>query len=432
MIQNTSRALTFIVITLLIDVIGMGIIIPIIPDLLISLGTPTISAAAQEGSWLTITYAGMQFLCAPLVGALSDKFGRRPILLISLLGFGLDYIFTAFAPTFAFLFIGRLIAGMTGASITTAMAYIADISTPEKRAQNFGLIGVAFGLGFIIGPFLGGMVSGWGLRAPFFLAAALSLCNAIYGYFVLPESLSVENRRPFSWRRANPVGTLWQLRKHPVVSGLVVSLTLLYIAAHAVQSNWNYFTMFRFDWSPKMVGISLGVVGVLVMGVQGGLIRWLNPKIGQKNAVYLGIAFYTLGLALFAFATQSWMMFVFLVPYCLGGIAGPALQGIISSQVPPNGQGELQGGISSLMSVTSIIGPLMMNNLFYYFSNRDAPVFFPGAPFLAGAILTLFALIFAAYTLKRRYFVTDASATKEGEILESPDVVAGTGGAARV
>lgn len=399
-----TNALAFIFVTILLDVIGFGVIIPVLPRLISELGHENLVDASQDGGWLLFTFALAQFIFSPILGGLSDKYGRRPVLLISLFGFGLDYIFMAFAPTLGWLFVGRAIAGITGASFTTASAYIADISEPEKRAQNFGLIGAAFGIGFIIGPALGGIVGGhFGVRAPFILAAILCFLNLAYGYFILPESLLPENRRPFSWKRANPVGSLMQLRKYPVVSGLVVSLVLIYIAAHAVQSNWAYYTMFRFGWTEATVGWSLALVGLLIGLVQGVLIRIVNPKIGAKKSVYIGMSLYALGLVLFAFADKSWMMFLFLVPYCLGGIAGPALQGIISSQVAPNEQGELQGSLTSLMAVTSIIGPLMMNNLFYYFSRTGAPVYFPGAPFVAGAILIIVGTIFAANTLRRRY-----------------------------
>ena len=375
MTDKKSAALGFIFITILIDVIGLGIIIPVLPSLIKQLTGGDITTAAKYGSWLTFAYAIMQFLFSPVVGALSDRFGRRPVLLFALFGLGVDYIFQAFSPTLALLFIGRIIAGITGASFTTATAYIADISTPEKRAQNFGLVGVAFGLGFIIGPGIGGLCSelgkhiansgnfDWSVRLPFIVAAAFSLLNVLYGFFVLPESLKKENRRAFSWKRANPVGSLMQLRKYPIVSGLAFSFFLIYIAAHAVQSNWTYFTIYKFHWSTLMVGISLSTVGVLIAIVQGGLIRLTIPKLGEKNSVYIGLALYVVGMVLFAFASQGWMMFVFLVPYCLGGICGPALQGIISNQVPANEQGELQGALTSLVSVTSFIGPLIMNNL---------------------------------------------------------------------
>lgn len=401
---SKNSALTFIFITLLIDVIGFGIIIPVMPRLITTLGHVDLPHASQLGSWLLFCFALAQFLFSPVIGALSDRFGRRPVLLSSLFGFGIDYLITAFAPNLTWLFIGRTIAGITGASFTAATAYIADISTPEKRTQNFGMIGAAFGIGFVIGPALGGLVSDqFGIKAPFFLAAGFSLLNFLFGYFILPESLSKRNRRRFDWKRANPIGSLMQLRKYPVISGLVVSLVLLYIGAHAVQSNWSFYTIYRFNWSEKIVGYSLTAVGLMIGLVQGLLIRVVNPKIGTKNAVYVGMTLYTIGMLLFAFATDGWMMFVFLIPYCLGGIAGPALQSIISGQVPASEQGELQGALTSLISATSIIGPLLMNNLFFYFSRKNAAVHFPGAPFVAGAILFAVSTLLAARILKRRY-----------------------------
>ena len=394
--QNRKAAIGFIFITLLIDVTGLGLIIPVMPKLIEDLlQTSDISKASQYGGWLTFAYAFVQFLFAPVLGNLSDKYGRRPVLLFSLLGFGIDYLFLSFAPTIGWLFIGRVIAGITGASFTTASAYIADISTPENRAQNFGMIGAAFGLGFILGPMIGGLLGELGARVPFFVAAGLALLNCAYGYFVLPESLSKENRRNFEWRRANPVGSLLQLKKYPAVAGLIISMILIYIAGHAVQSNWSFFNIERFGWSPKMIGISLGIVGLLVGGVQGGLVRVINPRIGNEKSVYVGLGLYVLGLVLFAFATEGWMMFVFLIPYCLGGIAGPALQSIISGHVPPNEQGELQGALTSLMSATSIIGPPLMTNLFAYFTHKEAPVYFPGAAFFLGALLMIASTYYA-------------------------------------
>lgn len=399
MTVKRNSALTFIFITILIDVIGIGIIIPVIPKLIEELTGSGLSEASKYGGWLMFAYAVMQFIFSPIIGGLSDRYGRRPLLLFSLLGLGIDYIFMAFAPTIFWLFIGRIIAGIAGASFTTATAYIADISEPEKRAQNFGLVGAAFGLGFIIGPVFGGISAQWGSKVPFIAAAVLTLINVVYGYFVLPESLLKENRRKFEWSRANPIGSLMHLRKYPVVSGLVSCFTLIYIAAHSVQSNWAYYTMLKFNWNEAWVGYSLGFVGLLVGIVQGGLIRIIIPKIGQNNSVYLGLTLYSIGLLLFGVAKTSWMMFAFLIPYSLGGICGPALQGIISSEVPPTEQGELQGALTSLMSVTSIIGPLLMNNLFAYFTSPSAPIYFPGAPFILGFILCAFSTWFAYYNL---------------------------------
>ncbi|MCA0398330.1 MAG: TCR/Tet family MFS transporter [Bacteroidetes bacterium] len=389
MASSKKAALGFIFVTLLVDVIGLGIIIPVVPKLLEGLIHGTISDASRYSGWLGFAYAFMQFLCAPIIGNLSDRYGRRPILLFSLLGFGVDYLFLALAPTVGWLFVGRIIAGMFGASFTTASAYIADISTPENRAQNFGMIGAAFGLGFIIGPVLGGVLGSYGARVPFIAAAALSLLNAAYGFFVLPESLPPSNRRAFDWKRANPLGSLIQLKKYPAVAGLIVTLVLVYISAHAVQSTWTFINIYKFKWDEKTMGLSLGFVGLMVAIVQGGLIRLIIPKLGNERSVYIGLMLYGIGFALYAVATQSWMMFAFTVVYCMGGIAGPALQGIISAAVPANEQGELQGALTSLMSATSIIGPPFMTNLFSYFTSVRSPVLFPGAPFVAAAFMVL-------------------------------------------
>jgi DHA1 family tetracycline resistance protein-like MFS transporter len=403
MIKNRKAAIGFIFITLLIDVTGLGLIIPVVPKLIEQLlHTTDISKVALYGGLLTFSYAIMQFLFAPVLGNLSDKFGRRPVLLFSLFGFGLDYLFLSFAPSITWLFVGRVIAGITGASMTTASAYIADISTPETRAQNFGMIGAAFGLGFIIGPMIGGLLGEMGPRIPFLVAAGLALLNAAYGYFILPESLGVENRRSFDWKRANPISSLKNLSRFPAVSGLIVSFFLIYIASHAVQSNWSYFNIEKFKWTPKIIGISLAVVGVLVSAVQGGLVRFVNPKLGNEKSVYVGLLLYTFGLVLFGLATQSWMMFVFLIPYCLGGISGPGLQAIISGQVPPNEQGELQGSLTSVISITSIVGPLVMSNLFAYFTGPSAPIYFPGAPFMLAAFLMLLSCLFAYRALRTK------------------------------
>src|SRR3954469_541041 len=262
--KNTKKAMSFIFITLLIDVMGWGLIIPVMADLVAQLKDVPLNIASNYGAILLSVFAITQFLFSPVIGNLSDRFGRRPVLLSSLLGFGIDYIILALAPAYGWLFIGRVIAGITGASFTTASAYIADVSTPETRAKNFGVIGAAFGLGFIIGPALGGLLAGWGIRAPFYAAAGLCLLNCMYGYFALPESLSKENRRAFSWKRANPLGSLLQLRKYPSLGGLIGALVLVYIAAHAVQSTWTFINIEKFQWSESMIGYSLGMVGLLV------------------------------------------------------------------------------------------------------------------------------------------------------------------------
>ena len=401
--SKKQAAIGFIFITMLIDIIGWGIIIPVIPSLIKELIHSDISEAAKYGGWLTFSYAITQFIFAPIVGNLSDKFGRRPILLVSLFAFSLDYMLLAFAPTITWLFVGRILAGITGASITTASAYIADISTSENRAKNFGLIGAAFGLGFIIGPVIGGLLGQYGSRVPFYAAAILCMLNFLYGYFILPESLDKENRRTFEWKRANPIGAFMHLKKYPNLIGLIIAIFILYVGSHAVQSNWSFYTMYRFNWDERMVGISLGIIGLLVGLVQGVLIRWINPKIGNVKSIYIGLLLYTIGMFLFAFATESWMIFIFLIPYCLGGIAGPALQAVVSENVKPSEQGEIQGVLASLMSASAIIGPPMMAYVFYFFTHEDAPFKFPGAPFVLGGTLMLVSTVLAYRTLKRNH-----------------------------
>lgn len=406
MVSNKKAALRFIFITLLLDVIGLSIVGPVLPRLIEQLIDGNISQASQWSGLLLFSYAFMQFICAPIVGNLSDKYGRRPVLLLSLFGFGIDYIFLAIAPTIGWLFLGRIIAGIFGASYTTAAAYIADISTDENRAKNFGMIGAAFGLGYIIGPVLGGVLSEFGPRVPFLAAAILTFINVGYGYFVLPESLSIENRRPFEWKRANPLSSLFQLKKHKSLSGgLIITLILIYIADHAVMSTWTFINIEKFGWSNAFIGLSLTAAGIMVVIVQGGLIRIINPKIGNEKCILVGLVLYTLSLLLFAFATQSWMMFVFLIPYCLGGITGPSLQSIISKNVPQNEQGELQGALTSLLSVAAIIGPLLMTNIFTLFTSPVTPFQFAGAPFLVGSILMLLSVFIAANSIKKSVLI---------------------------
>ena len=403
--KNQKAAIGFIFVTLLIDVIGFGIIIPVIPKLLSEMMHIKVNEASKYGGFLLFAFSVAQFICSPILGNLSDRFGRRPILLFSLFGFGIDYLITAFAPSYAWLMLGRVIAGITGASFTTASAYIADVSAPEERAKNFGMIGAAFGMGFIIGPFLGGVVShNFGVRAPFFLASALSFLNLAYGYFIVPESVSKENRRAFDWKKANPISTLVHLSKYKSILGMLIAFVFLALGSHAVQSNWSFFTMYRFKWDEATVGYSLAVVGVLVGVVQGGLIRFINPKLGNEKSVYIGFGLYALGMILFAFASESWMLFVFLIPYCLGGISGPALQALMTAEVPASNQGELQGGLTSLMSAASIIGPVLMTNTFYFFTSENAPIKLPGAPFILGGILMLISFVITYWDLhwKRR------------------------------
>lgn len=398
--QNKKAGVGFVLFIIFMDSLGFGIIIPVMPDLIISLTGVGMSEASEYGGYLLFAYAICQFIFSPIIGGLSDQYGRRPVLLLSSFGFAVDYLFLAYAPTILLLFIGRIFSGIMGASFATASAYIADVSEPSKRAANFGLVGAAFGLGFIIGPAVGGLLGDIGPRVPFIAAAILSGLNWFYGVFILPESLTDENRRVFDIKRANPFGTFKQLGKHKVIIGLIAAMFFVYIASHAVQSTWSFYTKYQFDWTNAEVGYSLSFVGVLSALVQGVLIRWLIPKIGQKKAVYWGMFFYFAGLALIGYALSGWMLYGAMVIYSLGGIAGPALQGIMSNQLPSNEQGELQGANTSMMSATAIVGPILMTHVFAYFSGDDAPFHIPGAAMYLASAFTLVSLFLCWRTLR--------------------------------
>ncbi len=400
MTKVRKAAVNFIFITVLIDIIGFGIIIPVLPELLSEMMGIGINDASKYGGYLLFAFAIPQFLFSPFFGNISDQYGRRPVILLSLFGFTIDYLILALAPTYAWLVIGRIIAGFFGASYTTASAYIADVSTDENRSKNFGMLGAAFGMGFIIGPLIGGVLGSYGLRLPFYVAAVLTFLNFLYGYFILPESLSKENRRKFEWRKANPLSTLKNLSKYKQIGILFLAYFLLYLGSHAVQTNWIYFTMYRFEWNTFTVGVSLAVVGVLVGIVQAVLAQKSADRFGLNRSIIWGFALYSIGMFLFAFASASWMMFAFLIPYCLGGIAMPNLQALMVSQVPENEQGKLQGGLTSLGSITTIIGPVMMTGIFYYFTTDNAPFHFPGSAFFLGGIFMLISFLIAYFFLR--------------------------------
>lgn len=391
--MSQSRALAFVFVTVLIDAIGFGIVIPVMPGLIVSLTGKSLSQAAEVSGWIMFLYASTQFICGPIIGGLSDRFGRRPVLLASLMAFGIDYLVLAFAPTLGWLVAARFIAGITGASFPTAYAYIADISPPEKRAANFGLIGMAFGFGFILGPALGGIVAGFGDRVPFMLAAGLAFVNVAYGYFVLPESLPPEKRRAFDWRRANPVGALLQLKAaHPRVLMLAATVLVWTLGYQSLYATWNYSTIARFGWTPTQVGWSLAAVGLSGAIVQGVLSRKLIPRYGQRNIVIVGASTGIVGYLIYAFAGAGWMMYLGIAVSMLQGLVFPSLQGLMSGEVPATEQGELQGAIASVQSLSSIFGPPLMTGSFAYFSSPAAPIHLPGAPFLLGAgfaVLTL-------------------------------------------
>lgn len=408
----SRHALTFIFFTVLIDTIGLGIVIPVIPQLIVELTGQPVNEAARIGGWLAFAYAVMQFGFGPIIGSLSDRLGRRPVLLASLLAFAVDYMLMAFAPTLTLLFVGRVIAGVTGASYTTAYAYIADVSPPEKRAQNFGLIGMAFGFGFILGPAIGGLIGEeFGTRAPFIAAGVLALANALYGWLILPESLPPERRRAFDIRRANPVGTLLQLRRYqPVVLGLAGAMFLWQLSHQSLQGTWNFYTIYRFEWSPGMVGLSLAAVGLSAAIVQGGLVRMIIPRIGERRAVELGLMSGLAAFMIYGVATQGWMMYAGIAVGALSGLAYPSMNALMSQRVEPDAQGELQGAVASLASLSTIIGPPLMTQLFGYFTGRSAPFELPGAAFILSAVLTLASLALFLRACRRGSAAAPASA----------------------
>lgn len=390
----TSRAaLTFIFITMLIDTISLGIIIPVSPTLIAGLTHQPLSGAAHWGGWLFFADAGMRFLCGPLIGNLSDRFGRRPMLIGSLVMLGVDYLLTGLAPTIIWLFVGRILSGMAGAAYPTANAYIADVSPPEKRAANFGLIGSAFGLGFVLGPALGGLVGAhWGVRAPFYAAAAMSFANALFGLVVLKESLPRERRRAFDWTRANPLGALKALKRFPGLMGLFAVLIFAQIAHDSLPSTWSYYTMLKFGWGPAEVGWSLVAIGAMSTATYAFLPGWLVSRIGEKRSVIAGLFCGAISYIGFALTGTAWIFYAWMVPFNLSGVGGPALNALLSRDVPADEQGELQGAVASANSLTSVAAMLLMPNLFGWFTGPSAPVYFPGAAFTAASLCELLAL----------------------------------------
>lgn len=399
--KSKKTALLFIFITILVDVIGIGIILPIIPDLIMELTGEGNHMAIIYGMWLTTAFAGMQFLFSPVLGEISDKFGRRPILLLALFGLSIDYMIHAWAPTIAWLFLGRFLAGITGASFTVASAYIADVSTKENKAKNFGLIGAAFGVGFIIGPGIGGFFGEIDIRLPFYIAAGLTFANFLFGYFFVPESLAPENRRQINYIKMIPGVSLVALRNYKGLLLLIFAFFLANLAGQALPSTWSYYGIERYDWNPRQIGISLMVVGLLVAIVQGFLVGVLVKKFGKRKIIIYGFLLWTVGMFLFSFAKEPWMLYAFLIPYALGGIAGPTVQGVISNQVSEKEQGILQGSITGLVSVTAILGQLIFSPVFYYFIRPEGTIYFPGAPYALAALFLLAAFILAFTAIKR-------------------------------
>ena len=394
MSQRASIAVLFV--TLVIYVFGIGVMLPVIPLLVKELSGGAVGRAATLYGALLSLYALMQFLFGPAFGALSDRFGRRPILLVSLAGLGIDYILLALAPSLWVVAVARIIGGIMGASVATATAYIADITPPEKRAANFGLIGAAFGVGFIAGPLVGGVLGEFGSRVPFYAAAGVSLIAFFFAFFLLPESLDQAHRRPFRLAEANPIGAFIVVLRYKSVLALLSLFVIAQLAERMLEANWVLYTAYRFSWTAAQVGISLALVGVLVVITQGGLVRVVVPKIGEGLTTKLGFVVAAVCMVGLAFATQPWMIYVIIVPYVLGwGLTAPAVQSLITREVPPSEQGILQGAISSAQTVTGIIGPPVAGSVFGYFIGDSAPIHLPGIDFLLGALLFVIGLIVA-------------------------------------
>lgn len=398
--QNRQAALPFILVTILIDMLGIGLIIPVLPGLVTTMYGGDISAGAAVFGWFVASYALMQFLCSPVLGNLSDAWGRRPVILLSLLGAGLDYLLMAFAPNLGWLFVGRVIAGVSGANISTANAYIADVSPPDERARNFGMIGACFGIGFIVGPALGGLLGRYGLRVPFMAAAALTLCNALYGFFVLPESHPRERRRPFDWGRANPLASLGGLGRYPVVFGLAATITLERLAHDSLPSTWVLYTTYRFNWTEFDNGLSLALVGVMYAVVSAGLTGLIVQRLGERRALVTGLMVGSLTFLMYGLASRGWMLYAMIVVGSVGGIATPALQALISKATPATEQGAVQGALASIQSIAAILGPLMATGLFGYFTSRAAPVKVPGAAFIVSSVLVAVGAALAVRSLR--------------------------------
>ena len=391
--RRERLALYFLLVTVLLDSIGFGIMMPVVPKLIMELTGEGLGAAARYSGYLMLLFGIINFVSMPILGNLSDRFGRRPVLLFSLLALGGNTLLMGLSTSLVWLFVGRAFSGAASATFGTANAYIADISPPERRAQNFGMTGAAFGLGFILGPAIGGLLGEVGTRVPFFVAAGMSLANFIYGYFVVPESLAVEHRRPFDWKRANPLGAIGALRQYPVVRGLILIVVLYQLGFQVLPSVWNFFTMYQFHWSPSEVGYSLAFSGVMMIVVQVFLVRALIPLLGEYRSAVLGLSLCTCGHFIYAFAQVSWAVYAGMVVASLSGLVSPSLNAIMSRQVGPKGQGELQGAMGSLMSLTGIVGPLLLTQLFGYFTSAAAPLHFAGAPFFASGTFMLIALM---------------------------------------
>jgi DHA1 family tetracycline resistance protein-like MFS transporter len=388
-----GNATIFIIGTILIDAIGFGIVIPVLPRLVMDLGTVNLSQATWIGGWLSIVYALMQFLCGPLAGNLGDRFGRRPVLLLALAGLSIDYLIMGFAPDLFWLFVGRLLAGVFGASFSPATAALADITAPEERAKRFGLVGAAFGIGFIIGPAMGGLLGDISYHAPFYAAAALAGLNFIFGLFCFPETLAKENRRPFSLARANPVGALLAARRLKGVLGLAGILLVWNVASMIYPATWPYFAIAQYGWSNGMIGVSLVLAGVAMAVVQVKILGPVVARFRERRTAMIGAAVAATGYLTYALVPYAWVGLLVVTITGLQALVQPSITALMSQRAPDDAQGEMQGFIGSLNAIGAIAGPLLFNPALAWFTSAEAPVHFPGAAFVIASAFALCALI---------------------------------------
>jgi DHA1 family tetracycline resistance protein-like MFS transporter len=393
--------LLFVLITLFLDVIGIGLSNPILPKLIAQF-TGSIPTAATYYGIVTTLYALMLFVFSPIQGALSDRFGRKPVLLFSLLGTGLSYILLAIAPNLAWIIAAQILNGLTGASFAVASAYIADVSSSENRSKNFGLMGATFGMGWVISPALGGLLGLLGLRLPFWVAAGVSFLNLLYGWLMVPESHKTEHRRSFSWINANPIGSLQFLRQDRTVLNLAMVILCNDLALQCLISTWVLFTAYKFQWTTVQVGLSLGLLGLMTAIIQGGVMRLAIARFGEKTTILLGLSLCVIGYLLYAIVNQGWLMYWVIVINGADFVVKPACQGVLSMQVSAKEQGALQGALASQTALTSIVGPLLATNLFAYFISAGAPFHLPEIPFLLGALLFALAFVLAIRTFYGR------------------------------
>ena len=395
-------AFIFIFITLALDMIALGIIVPVLPNLIVEFEGGNVSSASRWQLIFGFTWAAMQFVFAPLLGAASDRFGRRPVILLSIFGLGLDYILMALAPDLWWLLIGRVLSGITASTYPTAAAYVADVTPPEERAGKFGLLGAAFGIGFVFGPVLGGVLGDIDLRLPFWVAAGLSLANAAYGYFVLPESLPKEKRGPVDWRKANPLGSLVLLRSHPELFALATASFLMALAHEALPNVFVLYAGYRYSWDIKTIGLALAAVGVCSGIVQGGLVRPMVKRFGERTCMFLGLLFGFIGFVLIGAADRAWMLMAGIPFTALWGLAGPAMQSLMSQRVSSVEQGQLQGALGSIRGIAGMIGPIVMLGTFSYTAGPDALIEFPGVVYYLSAGLVVMTSMVAWSATQRR------------------------------